>query len=121
MARHRLRVSDQPQPLQAGMALAADDDVVVHRDAEGLCHLGDLLRHLMSAADGEGSPEGWLWTRMSALAESSRARFTTSRGYTGVWSTVPDCCTSSAIRALRLSRNSRRNCSFSAKAMAVRQ
>src|SRR4051812_33830131 len=33
---------------------------------------------------------------------------------------VPDCCTSSAMSALRRSRNSRRNCSFSANAMAVR-
>jgi hypothetical protein len=34
----------------------------------------------MSARDGVGSPEGWLWTRMMAVAESSSARLTTSRG-----------------------------------------
>ena len=35
---------------------------------------------LTSAEDGVGSPEGWLWTRIRADAESSSARFTTSRG-----------------------------------------
>ena len=34
----------------------------------------------MSARDGVGSPEGWLCTRMIAVADNSRARFTTSRG-----------------------------------------
>ena len=38
--------SDQPQPLEAGVAVAADDDVVVDDDAERLCDLGDLLRDL---------------------------------------------------------------------------
>jgi hypothetical protein len=28
------------------MAFLADDNVVVHRDAERLCHGDDLLRHL---------------------------------------------------------------------------
>jgi hypothetical protein len=28
------------------VAFFADDDVVVHGDAERLCHLDDLLRHL---------------------------------------------------------------------------
>jgi hypothetical protein len=37
--------SNQPQTLEAGVAVAADDDVVVDDDAERLCHLGDLLRH----------------------------------------------------------------------------
>jgi hypothetical protein len=31
----------------------------------------------MSAADGVGSPEGWLWTRISAVAPSSNARLIT--------------------------------------------
>src|SRR5690606_4762962 len=33
-----------------------------------------------SAVEGAGSPEGWLWTRMSAVALSSRLRLMTSRG-----------------------------------------
>src|SRR5881296_1693253 len=32
----------------------------------------------ISACDGVGSPEGWLCTRTIAVADSSRARFTTS-------------------------------------------
>src|SRR3954453_10602100 len=38
--------SNQPQALEAGVAVAANDDVVVDDDAERLCDLGDLLRHL---------------------------------------------------------------------------
>ena len=34
----------------------------------------------ISACDGVGSPEGWLCTKISALAFSSSARLTTSRG-----------------------------------------
>ena len=40
------RLSDQPQPLEAGVAVPADDDVVVDRDAEGLGRLDDGLRHV---------------------------------------------------------------------------
>ena len=35
---------------------------------------------LMSAEDGVGSPEGWLWTRMRADGESSSARFMETSG-----------------------------------------
>ena len=45
----------------------------------------------MSSRDGVGSPLGWLCTRISAVACNSSARLTTSRGYTGVWFTVPRC------------------------------
>src|SRR5215475_5921645 len=38
--------SDQLQPLQARVPVLADDDVVVHGDAERLRHLDDRLRHL---------------------------------------------------------------------------
>ena len=62
------------------MAVAADDDVVVDGDAERLGDVDDRLVISMSARDGVGSPEGWLWTRMIAVADSSSARFTTSRG-----------------------------------------
>lgn len=41
---------DQLQPFQAGVALRADDDVVVHRDAERLGDIHDRLRHLDVAA-----------------------------------------------------------------------
>jgi formylglycine-generating enzyme required for sulfatase activity len=34
---------------------------------------------------------GLLWTRMTAVAESSSARLTTSRGWTGVWSNRDGC------------------------------
>lgn len=34
----------------------------------------------ISAFDGVASPDGWLWTRMMAVAPSSSARLTTSRG-----------------------------------------
>src|ERR1700694_2710269 len=42
----------------------------------------------ISACDGVGSPEGWLCTSRIAVADNSRARLITSRGSTGVWSTV---------------------------------
>ena len=35
---------------------------------------------VMSSRLGVGSPEGWLCTKMTALASSSNARFATSRG-----------------------------------------
>src|SRR5690554_5985723 len=38
--------SNQPQALQACMPVLADDDVVMHGNAERLCHLNDRLRHL---------------------------------------------------------------------------
>ena len=62
------------------MAFPPDDDVVVDRDAEGLRHVDDLPGHLHVGREGVGSPEGWLWTRISAEADSSSARLTTSRG-----------------------------------------
>ena len=71
---------DQLQRLEAGVAVPADDDVVVDGDAERLGDLDDRLVIWMSARDGVGSPEGWLWTRIIAVADSSSARLTTSRG-----------------------------------------
>ena len=41
-----VRVLDQPQPLQARVAVLADDDVVVHGDAERARHRDDRLGHL---------------------------------------------------------------------------
>jgi hypothetical protein len=37
---------NQLQPLQARMPFLADDDVVMHGNAERLRHRNDLLRHL---------------------------------------------------------------------------
>jgi hypothetical protein len=44
--------SNQLQRLQARMAVLADDDVVVHGDAEGPGHVDDGLRHLDVGARG---------------------------------------------------------------------
>ncbi len=38
--------SNQPQPLETHMAILADDDVVVHGDAQWFCGVDDGLRHL---------------------------------------------------------------------------
>jgi hypothetical protein len=40
------RQLDQLQPLQAGVSVLADDDVIVHGNAERLRHRDYLLRHL---------------------------------------------------------------------------
>ena len=37
--------SDEPLALQRSVAVAADDDVIVHRDAERFCDRDDLPRH----------------------------------------------------------------------------
>ena len=61
------------------MALLADNDVVVHHDAETLADDTICLVISISARDGVGSPEGWLCTSTITVADSSSARFTTSR------------------------------------------
>lgn len=40
------RLSNQPHPLEARVPLLADDDVIVHGNAERVCDRNDLLRHL---------------------------------------------------------------------------
>ena len=55
------------------MPMLADDDVVVHGDAERLRHLDDRLVISTSAREGEGSPEGWLCT-ISLLAPNQLSR-----------------------------------------------
>src|SRR3954447_8990884 len=52
LRRRALRLSNQPLLPEARMPVAAHDDVVVHRDAERLGHLHDLLRHLDVGARG---------------------------------------------------------------------
>ncbi len=48
--------------LQALHARSAHDDVVVHCDAQGCAIVMMALVIVISACDGVGSPEGWLWT-----------------------------------------------------------
>jgi len=48
--------SNQLQPLQTGVPFLADDDVVVHGDAERGRHGDDLLRHLDVGAGRSGIP-----------------------------------------------------------------
>jgi hypothetical protein len=43
---HASKNSNQPQPLETGVAFLADDDVVVHGNAERLGDLDDGLGHL---------------------------------------------------------------------------
>jgi len=45
-------ISNQLQRLQARVAVLADDEVVVHRDAKRACDLDDRLRHLNVGAGG---------------------------------------------------------------------
>ena len=54
----RHHTSNQLQPLEAGVALAADDDVVVDGDAERLGGIDDLLRHVDVGAGGRGIARG---------------------------------------------------------------
>jgi site-specific DNA recombinase len=61
---------------------AITEEIVVDRDAIDIrLHYlpeSDIGAH--KATDHVGSPEGWLWTRITALADSSSARRATSRG-----------------------------------------
>jgi len=59
---------------------AADNQVVVDGHAERLGGLDNVSGDGDVRRGGVGSPEGWLWTRISAEAWSSSARLTTSRG-----------------------------------------
>jgi len=43
---------DQPEPLEAGVAFFADDDVVVHGDAERLGDVDDRLRQADAIDEG---------------------------------------------------------------------
>jgi len=63
------------------MPLLADDDVVVHGDAERLGDSDNCLRHLDVRA-GRSGVSRWMIVHqeISAVAESSSARLTTSRG-----------------------------------------
>ena len=56
------------------MAVLADDDVVMHGDANGFATSTMVFVIWMSVCDGVGSPDGWLCTRMIAQAERSPSR-----------------------------------------------
>lgn len=51
-ARAEVTISEQPHALQAGMALFADDDVIVHRNAERGRDVDDRLGHLNVGGGG---------------------------------------------------------------------
>jgi len=53
-------LSNQLQPLQTGVAFLADDDVIVHGDAERGRHRDDLLRHLDVRAGGSWVSRGMI-------------------------------------------------------------
>ena len=61
------------------MALLADDDVVMHHDAEILRRRDDLLGHLDIGAGRRRVAGGVIVQSTIAVADSSSARFTTSR------------------------------------------
>jgi len=50
----RILALDQPQTLEAYMTIPAHNDVVVHRNAERLRHLDDLLRRIDVGARRRG-------------------------------------------------------------------
>ena len=63
------------------MSLPPDDQMIMdrrRRAAPATAMISSVI--LTSADEGVGSPEGWLWTSTIAVAESSSARRTTSRG-----------------------------------------
>ena len=70
---------DQHEPAEAGVALLADDDVVVHHDAERLRGSDDLLGHLDVGARRRRIARGVIVHERDRLDDNSSARFTTSR------------------------------------------
>ncbi len=69
------------RPLRPACLVFADDDVIVDGNTERLCGIDDHLGHVdIGASMVWGRPRDGLWTRISAVAESSSARLTTSRG-----------------------------------------
>ena len=74
---------DQQQSLHARVALAADDDVVAHGDAEGLGRIDDLLCHLDVGAqaqnDAKRSSAGAVWRPFSKPRAHLITGFSTNR------------------------------------------
>ena len=72
--------SHQLQRFETRVAVLADDEVVVHGDAEGPRDLDDRSRHVDVGARRGGIAGGMVVHQDDAVAESSSARLTTSRG-----------------------------------------
>ena len=74
------RTLDQLEVAQAGVAVAADDQVIVQSEAERGGGLLDFLGHLDVGLGRGRVARGVVVHRISAAAPSSSARLTTSRG-----------------------------------------
>jgi hypothetical protein len=59
-------ISNQLQRLEAGVAVLADDDVVVNRDAKRACDFDDRLRHLDVGAGGRRITRGMVVQNQTA-------------------------------------------------------
>jgi hypothetical protein len=57
-----------------------------------------------SSAEGSGSPDGWLWKRMSPAARETTASWNTSRGWTRLEVRHPTDTTASRFKRRRTSR-----------------
>jgi hypothetical protein len=65
------------------VTVLADDDVVVHGNAERGGDLDDRFGHMDMACEGVGSPEGWLGT--SKLKGNSYSRTTSCINVENDW------------------------------------
>ena len=72
-------VLDQPFGPEAHMPIRADDDMVVQHHAQMPPGFGEVAGQADVLWLGEGSPDGWLCTTMSAVACRSSARRMISR------------------------------------------
>ncbi len=84
----------------------SDDDPAVERP-----HAGERVRapgrrvRIWSAREGSATPDGWLCAKITAAAFRASAVLATSRGWTGVCSSVPRTGSSATIRRCWPSRN----------------
>jgi hypothetical protein len=72
--------SDQPQPLQARVAVLADDDVVMHRDAERLPGVDHRLGHLDVGAGRRRIARGVVVHEAAAFVKTMILRRQTGSG-----------------------------------------
>ena len=72
--------SDQLQSFQARVAVFADDDVVVHGNAERSGDIDDRLGHMDIRTRRRRIAGGVVMHRIIAVADNSSARLITSRG-----------------------------------------
>src|ERR1700731_1774273 len=111
--------SRQAKAAKAGVPLPGDDDVVMDSNAEQLANLVNLLGHV-DIGPGRGGVTGWVVVDEDAAGgmQFDRSPQNLARIHRRVIDCVPSARTSSAIRLLRLSRYSTRNCSRGANAIA---